>query len=110
MGNKPVMLIVDDVEINRVVLTQFFQEEYNILEAENGKEALEIIEGQAVSIVLVDMVMPVMDGFQLLGILKTNDQYAGIPVVVMTANNDGDSEARAMEMGAADFVRGGRLL
>ena len=104
VGNKPVMLIVDDVEINRVVLTQFFQEEYNILEAENGKDALEIIEGQAVSIVLVDMVMPVMDGFQLLGILKTNDQYAGIPVVVMTANNDGDSEARAMEMGASDFI------
>ncbi|MBP3780302.1 MAG: EAL domain-containing protein, partial [Selenomonas sp.] len=98
------MLIVDDVEINRVVLTQFFQEEYSILEAENGQEAMTIIEGQPVSIVLVDLVMPVMDGFQLLAMMKKNDQYAGIPVVVMTANNDGDSEARAMEMGASDFI------
>lgn len=104
MDDKPVMLIVDDVEINRVVLTQFFQEEYQILEAENGKEAMSIIEGQLVSIVLVDLVMPIMDGFQLLAMMKQNDQYAGIPVVVMTANNDGDSEARAMEMGAADFI------
>ena len=104
MDDKPVMLIVDDVEINRVVLTQFFQEEYQILEAENGQEAMSIIEGQLVSIVLVDLVMPIMDGFQLLAMMKQNDQYAGIPVVVMTANNDGDSEARAMEMGAADFI------
>ena len=104
MDDKPVMLIVDDVEINRVVLTQFFQEEYQIMEAENGQEAMEIIEGQSVNIVLVDLVMPVMDGFQVLAMMKRNDQLAGIPVVVMTANNDGDSEARAMEMGAADFI------
>jgi len=98
------MLIVDDVEINRVVLTQFFQEEYQIMEAENGQEAMSIIEDQPVNIVLVDLVMPVMDGFQVLAMMKHNDQLAGIPVVVMTANNDGDSEARAMEMGAADFI------
>ena len=104
MDDKPVMLIVDDVEINRVVLTQFFQEEYQIIEAENGQEAMTVIEQQPVSIVLVDLVMPVMDGFQLLSMMKRNDQFAGIPVVVMTANNDGDSEARAMEMGAADFI------
>ncbi len=104
MDDKPIMLIVDDVEINRVVLTQFFQEEYQIMEAENGQEAMSIIENQPVNIVLVDLVMPVMDGFQVLAMMKHNDQLAGIPVVVMTANNDGDSEARAMEMGAADFI------
>ena len=104
MDDKPVMLIVDDVEINRVVLTQFFQEEYQIIEAENGQEAMTVIEQQPVSIVLVDLVMPIMDGFQMLSMMKRNDQFAGIPVVVMTANNDGDSEARAMEMGAADFI------
>ena len=62
MDDKPVMLIVDDVEINRVVLTQFFQEEYQIIEAENGQEAMAVIEQQPVSIVLVDLVMPIMDG------------------------------------------------
>ena len=61
MDEKPVMLIVDDVEINRVVLAQFFQDEYTIIEAVNGQEALKVIESQSVSIVLVDLVMPVMD-------------------------------------------------
>lgn len=104
MDEKTVMLIVDDVEINRAVLSQFFQDEYTVLEAVNGQEALKIIESQPVGIVLVDLVMPVMDGYELLGIMKRRDQYAGIPVIVMTARSDGDSEARAMEMGAADFI------
>ena len=102
--DKPVMLIVDDVEINRVLLVQFFQQEYVIIEAENGKEALEIMEHQPVNIVLLDLVMPEMDGYEALSILKRKERYASIPVIVMTAHNDGDSEARAMEMGAADFV------
>ncbi|HCB92362.1 MAG TPA: histidine kinase [Selenomonas sp.] len=98
------MLIVDDVEINRVVLTQFFQDEYLIIEAQNGREALDVIEKQPVSVVLMDLVMPVMDGFELLGVLKRDTRYAELPVIVMTAHSDGDSEARAMEMGAADFI------
>ncbi len=101
---KPVMLVVDDVEINRVVLTQFFQDEYLIIEAQNGREALDVIEKQPVSIMLMDLVMPVMDGFELLGVLKRDTRYAEFPVIVMTAHSDGDSEARAMEMGAADFI------
>ena len=62
MEDKPIMLIVDDTEINRVVLSQFFQDEYRILEAVDGKEALELLESCRVSIVLVEIVMPVMDG------------------------------------------------
>lgn len=104
MDEKPVMLIVDDVEINRVVLAQFFQDEYTIIEAVNGQDALKVIESQSVSIVLVDLVMPIMDGFEVLSYIKHNDQHAQIPVIVMTARSDGSSEARAMEMGAADFI------
>ncbi len=104
LKEKPVMLIVDDVEINRVVLTQFFQEEYLIIEAQDGQEALNVIERQPVSIMLMDLVMPVMDGFELLAALKKDQRYAELPVIVMTAHSDGDSEARAMEMGAADFI------
>lgn len=104
VDEKPVMLIVDDVEINRVVLAQFFQEEYIILEAENGQEALNTVTGQHVDIVLVDLVMPVMDGYEFLTALKASDQFAGLPIIVMTAQSDGDSEARAMQLGAADFI------
>ncbi len=101
---KPVMLIVDDVEINRVLLTQFFQEDYLIIEAGNGREAMDVIEKQPVSIVLVDLVMPVMDGFEVLATLKRDARFSEIPVIVMTARSDNDSEARAMEMGASDFI------
>ena len=104
MKDKPVMLIVDDIETNRVVLAQFFQEEYLIVEAADGQEALHVIEKQPVSIMLMDLVMPVMDGFELLGTLKRDPRYEGLPVIVMTARSDGDSEARAMEMGAADYI------
>lgn len=104
MEKKPAMLIVDDVEINRVILTQFFDEEYELFEAGNGKEALDILEGNSIDIVLLDMVMPVMDGFELLGLMKNDERFARIPVIVTTAQNEGDTEVRAMEMGAVDFI------
>lgn len=101
---KPVMLIVDDVEINRVVLSQFFQQEYAIVEAANGRDALNIIETQPVHVVLVDLAMPEMDGFEVLAAVKRNSQYAQIPVIAMTEGRDDYGEARAIEMGAADFI------
>ena len=104
MEKKSVMLIVDDVEINRAILMQFFRNDYIIIEAANGKEALDVMEKQPVDIVLLDLVMPVMDGLELLSILKKREKFVDIPVIATTARNEGDSEVRAMEMGAADFI------
>lgn len=104
MADQPVMLIVDDIEMNRVVLSQFFQDDYHIEMAENGREAWEMILHTPVQIVLLDLVMPVMDGYALLTQLKQDERTAGIPVIVMTGNSERDSEAQAMEMGAADFI------
>ena len=104
MDKKSVMLIVDDVEINRGILTQFFKNDYIIIEAVNGKAALDVIEKQPVDIILLDLVMPVMDGFELLSLLKKNEKYVDIPVIATTARNEGDIAVRAMEMGAADFI------
>lgn len=101
---EAVMLIVDDVEINRAILRQFFKNEYIFVEAANGQEALDVLERQRVDIVLLDMVMPVMDGFQLLTIMKQQEKFSDIPVVVTTVRNEGDSEVKAMELGADDFV------
>ena len=63
-----VILIVDDVELNRAILSERFQKEYSILEAENGAEALELLEqnGGRIKVMLLDLVMPEMDGFQVL--------------------------------------------
>ena len=104
MEKDSVMLIVDDVEMNRAILTQFFKNDYVIAEAANGQEALNIIRQQTVDIILLDLVMPVMDGFELLQVLKKTEKFAEIPVIVMTARNEGESEVRAVELGAADFI------
>ena len=104
MDNKPVMLIVDDVNINRTVLAQFFHDDYRIVEAENGQEALSMLEQEAAHIVLVDIMMPVMDGLEFMSVLKSNDQYKGLPVVAMTTHGDLDGQTWAVELGAADFI------
>ena len=104
MEKKPVMLIVDDVEMHRAILAQFFKAEYELLEAANGSEVLALLAERSVDIILLDLVMPGMDSFDLLAALKRDERTAAIPVIVTTARNERAVEVRAMEMGAADFI------
>jgi len=98
------MLIVDDVEINRAILSQFFQNEYEILEASDGQEALDILESRKVDILLLDLMMPVMDGMELLGVLHKNPRFSHVPVIVTTSQDVVRSEVQALENGAADYI------
>ena len=98
------MLVVDDVDINREILSLYFRDKYEIVEAANGQEALDIIMRQRVDIILLDIVMPVMGGMELLEILHQSDTLNNIPVIVTTSQESVNKEVRAMEMGAADFV------
>lgn len=98
------MLIVDDLEINRVILAQFFKQDFTVFEAENGKEAWKILEEQKVAIILLDMVMPVMDGMELLHELKRDERFSSIPVVVSTDRSGHDNAMRALELGALDYI------
>jgi len=78
------ILIVEDVEINRSILANIFQNEYIVLEAENGKEALEVLrKGAEVDLILLDLMMPVMKGLEFLNVMKQESQYCKIPVVVL---------------------------
>ncbi len=104
MEKKPVMLIVDDVEMHRAILAQFFKAEYELLEATNGSEVLALLAERSVDIILLDLIMPGMDSFDLLAALKRDERTAAIPVIVTTARNERAVEVRAMEMGAADFI------
>lgn len=99
---RPTMLIADDGEMNRTLLASFFKDDYDILEACDGREAVALVESNDVNIMIVDLAMPVMDGYEVLQIIRRRS--LDIPVIVMTVRNDGESEARAMEMGAADFI------
>ena len=102
--NPQLVLVVDDQEINRDVLGMILEDYYDIVYAENGKEALEKINEyrEKLSVILLDLMMPVMDGFTVLEKVKNDEQLNHIPVIVLTAEKS--AELRALQMGAADFI------
>ena len=106
MGLRKKILIVEDNEFNRALLVEILSSQYETLEAENGKVGLEILEREkeAVSLILLDIVMPVMNGYEFLDALKANPAIASIPVIVTTQNEGENDEIAALERGASDFV------
>ncbi|MDD3402357.1 MAG: GGDEF domain-containing response regulator [Hespellia sp.] len=99
------IMIVEDEKINRTILSKMFEDTYRIYEAENGKVALEMLEcGMKVDLILLDLLMPVMDGIEFLALIKADERFSKIPVVMNTQNAAAEMEARAFELGADDFV------
>ena len=98
------VLVVDDQEINRDVLGMILEDDYEIIYASNGREALEQIERyrDRLSVVLLDLIMPELDGFQVLERVRGDEFLKQIPVIVLTAEKT--AELRALQMGAADFI------
>ena len=98
------VLVVDDQELNRYILGMILEDDYEVLYAENGEEALKIIRQNpdSLSVILLDLMMPVMDGFTVLDILRNDEQLKSIPVIVLTAEKS--AELKALQMGAADFI------
>ena len=98
------ILIVDDEAVNREILGNIIQSEYKVIYAENGKEALEKIhsEGAAISLVLLDLLMPVMDGNEVLKSMNEEGIITDIPVIVLTSEKS--SEIESLRLGAADFL------
>lgn len=105
-SDKPRMLIVDDSEISREVLYETFMEDYRIYEAENGKEALKLLQEKArkMDIVLLDLQMPVMDGREFLNYKNADDTIANIPVVVISAEDSEETQLNMLELGISDYV------
>ena len=103
---KPLILIVDDCDMNREILREILSSDYSIMEACGGEEALSIIHqfGTGISLVLLDIVMPGLDGFEVLSYMNQDHTIEDIPVIMISSE---DSEAfirRAYEMGASDYV------
>lgn len=100
-GVKEKILVVDDAEINRAILEELFNPEYDILEAENGLEAIkqiEAVEGH-LSALLLDIVMPVMDGFGVLKYLSEQQMIQEIPVFLITAETSSEIAMQGYEEG-----------
>lgn len=103
---KKRVLVVEDNELNRELLSQILSREYQVLEAENGQAALDILKEYKgnVSLIFLDVIMPVMDGYAFLDHLRADGSLALIPVVVTTQSNSEEDEVNALSHGATDFV------
>ncbi|MDR1574142.1 MAG: response regulator [Clostridiales Family XIII bacterium] len=100
------ILIVDDIELNREILYELFHDQYNVLEAENGQIALDLIAEyrQTIAIVLLDIVMPVMDGFGVLKQMIRSKSIETIPVIMITAESDEEKALMGYSMGVVDII------
>lgn len=106
--DKLKILIVDDSELNRELLAGMLGDEYEIYQVENGKKAIDILEEnrEQFKLVLLDINMPVMDGYEVLSIMKRRKWLDKLPVIVISAEISGESVKKAYELGASDyFVR-----
>ena len=101
---KNKMLIVDDMEVNRAILREVFSGQFELIEAAYGKEALEIMRSQEPSIVLLDYIMPDMDGLELLRIRKDEERLRMIPVVMVSGTDNIEDQVAAFKLGANDYL------
>jgi class 3 adenylate cyclase len=102
---QPTILIVDDEPFNVDYLEQELEElNYNIITASNGKEALDQVRTQQPDLILLDIMMPIMDGFAVLGELKADPLLRHIPVIVISAVNDLESVVKGIQLGAEDYL------
>jgi diguanylate cyclase (GGDEF)-like protein len=101
---KPKLLIVDDQAINVQLVLRAFADDFQIFMANNGQKALEICATQLPDLVLLDVMMPAMDGYEVCRHLRADPLTAGIPVIFVTAHTDEASEELGLDAGAVDFV------
>ncbi|NKB80725.1 MAG: response regulator [Nitrospirales bacterium] len=104
-SQKASILVVDDNPDNRDLLVRHIQrQQHSAVTAENGQEALQLLNAQSFDLVLLDIMMPGMNGFEVLEHIKHNHQLQAIPVVVVSALNELDSVGKCIELGAEDYL------
>lgn len=104
--NKPRILIVDDSEFNRAILKEILEETYEIIEADGGNEVLHKIDeyGMKISLVLLDIIMPEKDGFEVLKYMEEERLISDIPVIIISSEDSANYIRRAYEMGVSDYI------
>ena len=105
--DKQKILIADDSEMNRMLLAEMLNEEFEIVEAENGQECLKKLQkyGKEISVVLLDIMMPVMDGFEVLTYMNKSRWIEDIPVIMISSEESVTNIRRAFEFGASDYIK-----
>lgn len=105
MKNK--VLIVDDAELNREILKEILKDEYDVVEAEGGQQAIEVLEEQhdEFCVVLLDLIMPEVDGFAVLEVMKENRWIERTPVLIISVESAVETETMCFDYGISDFIR-----
>ena len=106
MAARKMILVVDDSSINRQILCKILSDDYDILQAENGRKALDLLEqyGGRIAVILLDIAMPVMNGYEFLDTVQALPKFSGIPIIVMTQHEGEETELAALTLGASDFL------
>lgn len=102
--NKKIILIVDDVQFNHRTANMVLQDTYELYNALSAEEAFNILEKVRPDLILLDVVMPVMDGYEMIKILKKSSQFKSIPVIFLTAETKAESEVEGFNCGIADYI------
>lgn len=103
-NSRAKILIVDDVPSNVHVLSRILRDDYDIYFATNGEKALELVQAQMPDLVLLDIMMPDMDGFEVCTRIKENPATSDIPVIFISARGEVEDETRGLQVGAIDFI------
>lgn len=103
-SEEKTILVVDDTEANIDVLVEILGDEYDVSVALDGESALEIAEEIIPDVILLDIMMPEMDGYEVCRRLKANKQTKGIPVIFVTAKGESEEESEGYEIGASDYI------
>ena len=101
---KPIILLVDDNEEILDFISDDLEDKYVVLKAYNGKEALDVLLQEAVQLVVSDIMMPVMDGYELCRTIKSNFEYSHVPIILLTAKNSLQSKIEGLELGADAYI------
>jgi two-component system cell cycle response regulator len=105
MTSYGTILVVDDDLLNRILLSTNLQEDgYTVEMAEDGRQALDMLAAQPYDVVLLDLLMPEMDGYQVLEQMKADSAWRNIPVIIVSSLDEMESVLRCIEMGAADYL------
>lgn len=104
MNNKPKILIVDDESFYTEVLDNLLREDYTIFIASNGKDALDLANKEKPDLILLDIVMEDMDGYEVCRLLKQVAETQAIPVIFLTVKSDVDDEVLGFNLGAVDYI------
>jgi ligand-binding sensor domain-containing protein/signal transduction histidine kinase/DNA-binding response OmpR family regulator len=103
-GNKPAILLVDDNEDILTFITKELSATYKVMQARNGAEALQVLNEKAIQLIVSDVMMPVMDGFELCRQVKSNFNHSHVPIILLTAKNTLQSKIEGLELGADAYI------